>query len=255
MNIVDVRGVRFNEGAPKICIPLVGKTDKEILDEVAYVKTLDIEVIEWRIDHYEHVLDHDKLLRLARLIQEEIEDKILLTTFRSFKEGGVLDINDETYVSIYEGIIQNKTTDMIDIELFMPEEMLDHLVSKSKENGITVILCNHDFDKTVSKEEIIRRLKLMQKKQADICKIALMPKTKADVITLLDATQEMYEKHAKCPLITMSMGGLGAISRIAGEVFGSSMTFGVGRKASAPGQIEVDALKASLDVLHQSLTT
>ncbi len=253
MNIVDVRGVRFNEGRPKVCIPLVGKTDQEILDEVKFVSELKCEVVEWRIDHYEDVLNPEHLLLLAQKIQTIIKEKVLLVTFRSFKEGGVLDIEDQKYFEIYKNILENQATDLIDIELFMPEKIVQDLVEIAKANNVKIIMCNHDFDKTVSKEVIIHRLKMMQDKGADICKIALMPNSKADVITLLDATQEMYEKHATCPLITMSMGGLGAISRIAGEVFGSSMTFGVGRKASAPGQIEADALVASLETINQSL--
>ena len=135
----------------------------------------------------------------------------------------------------------------------MPEEIVEALIKDAKAQDIKVILCNHDFDKTVSKEEIIHRLKLMQDKGADLCKIALMPKSRQDVLTLLEATLEMLENHATCPLITMSMGGLGAISRISGEVFGSAMTFGVGTVASAPGQISVDALNQTLNMLHEAL--
>ena len=38
------------------------------------------------------------------------------------------------------------------------------------------------------------------------------------------------------PVIAMSMGNLGSMSRIAGENFGSSVTFATVGKASAPGQ-------------------
>ena len=76
-----------------------------------------------------------------------------------------------------------------------------------------------------------------------------MPQTTADVITLLDATQEMYHKHADRPLITMSMGSLGVVSRVSGATFGSSATFGAAKKASAPGQVSVDELRSILEVL------
>ena len=53
-------------------------------------------------------------------------------------------------------------------------------------------------------------------------------------------------------LITMSMGQLGVISRLAGGTFGSAMTFGAKTKelASAPGQIEVDELKNILSIVE-----
>ena len=40
----------------------------------------------------------------------------------------------------------------------------------------------------------------------------------------------------------MSMGKLGVISRICGEVFGSAVTFGTAGKASAPGQLPANQL-------------
>ena len=106
---------------------------------------------------------------------------------------------------------------------------------------------------TPSKEEIISRLCAMQEKGADIPKIAVMPQSKKDVLTLLSATNEMAEEHANRPIITMSMAATGVISRLAGEVFGSCLTFGAAKKASAPGQMGVNDLKTVLETLHKSL--
>ena len=109
-------------------------------------------------------------------------------------------------------------------------------------------MCNHDFDATPSQEEIVRRLSLMEEKNADICKIAVMPNSNQDVLTLLQATAEMKSKATR-PLITMSMGALGMVSRVSGEVFGSSATFGAAKKASAPGQVPVSVLRDMLENL------
>ena len=92
----------------------------------------------------------------------------------------------------------------------------------------------------------------MQDLGADLPKIAVMPKSPADVITMLDATQEMSNCHADRPIITMSMGN-GVITRICGEYFGSSMTFGAVGQVSAPGQIPVEQLKTAMDILHRGL--
>ncbi|MGZ7228868.1 type I 3-dehydroquinate dehydratase, partial [Streptococcus pyogenes] len=72
-----------------------------------------------------------------------------------------------------------------------------------------------------------------------------------DVLTLLTATAEMYAR-ARRPLITMSMGALGMVSRVSGEVFGSSATFGAAAKASAPGQVPVAELRTILSTLKLS---
>ena len=88
---------------------------------------------------------------------------------------------------------------------------------------------------------------------ADIPKIAVMPRSRKDVLTLLAATEEMASNYADRPIITMSMSGMGSISRIACEAFGSCLTFGSGDKASAPGQIHAQELHSLLKSIHQAL--
>ncbi len=88
----------------------------------------------------------------------------------------------------------------------------------------------------------------MQSFDADIPKIALMPQSTSDVLTLLAATLEMQEQYADRPIITMSMAKTGVISRLVGEVFGSAATFGAVKKASAPGQISVNDLRTVLTI-------
>ena len=50
----------------------------------------------------------------------------------------------------------------------------------------------------------------------------------------------------------MSMGALGAVSRLSGEVFGSALTFGSAARASAPGQVEAGKLAQALELLSLS---
>ncbi|MGQ8591795.1 type I 3-dehydroquinate dehydratase [Klebsiella pneumoniae] len=51
------------------------------------------------------------------------------------------------------------------------------------------------------------------------------------------------------PLITMSMGKSGGVSRVTGRLFGSAMTFGTVGQASAPGQIAIAKLREVMDML------
>ena len=120
-----------------------------------------------------------------------------------------------------------------------------------QKDGITVIGSNHDFEKTPSKDEIVSRLTTMKQHGADIPKIAVMPEDAGDVLTLLKATREFHLAFPEIPVITMSMGTDGMISRIAGEVIGSAVTFGSGVSASAPGQIPAKKLREILEILHE----
>ena len=83
---------------------------------------------------------------------------------------------------------------------------------------------------------------------ADIAKLAVMPRCTADAARLLEATARAADARPDTPLITMSMGPLGAVTRFCGGAFGSCATFGVtsGTSASAPGQPPADLLKAKL---------
>lgn len=139
--------------------------------------------------------------------------------------------------------------DLVDAELFTGDDKVQKIIAGAHACGVKVIVSNHDFEKTPEKEELVKRLTHMQKLGADIPKIAVMPKDRQDVLTLLAATAEVSEKAA-CPIITMSMAGNGIVSRLCGEVFGSAVTFGAGKKASAPGQIGVEELRKILTVLH-----
>ena len=132
-------------------------------------------------------------------------------------------------------------------------DLYSELTTKYANKGVKVVMSNHDFLKTPPKEEIINRLCKMQEMNADLPKIAVMPQTTEDVLTLLSATNEMVTKYADRPIITMSMSGLGVVSRLAGEIFGSTLTFGASKVASAPGQVSVEKLAKVLEIIHESL--
>lgn len=244
MKTVTVDNVIIGQGTPKIIVPIVEKDESSILKVAQEASQAKCDFVEWRIDHFEKVEEIGVVSALSKKVKETI-NKPLLITFRSFKEGGVLDISDDKYYEIYKDIIDNGTLDLLDVELYMPAEIVEKLVEACHDKGIFVVMCNHDFDKTPAKETIVQRLEAMEEKGGDICKIAVMPQTAQDVLTLLEATNERYQK-AEVPLITMSMGALGMVSRLSGEVFGSAATFGALGQVSAPGQMPVDDLANAL---------
>lgn len=177
----------------------------------------------------------------------------LIFTFRSAKEGGERDFPVASYVALNREIAATGMADIVDVELFTGEREVAQLVEAVHQAGAKVIMSNHDFDKTPSEDEIVARLVKMQEIGADLPKMAVMPHSAADVLTLLSATNMMREKYADRPIITMSMAGTGVISRLAGEIFGSALTFGAAKKVSAPGQVPVDELRQVLALLHKSL--
>ena len=253
MNPVMIRGVAIGEGIPKICVPIVGKTREEIIKAAEEIRTLPVDVVEWRADWYEEVFEANVVLDVLQELRRILGEFPLLFTFRTKKEGGEKEIDEKNYRTLNQLVVESGLADLIDVEVFSGDEVVNDLVRTAHENGVKVIGSNHDFGKTPSKEEIIRRLQKMQELDVDLPKIAVMPKKKEDVLTLLVATEEMNRKYADRPIITMSMAGDGVISRLCGEVFGSALTFGAAGQASAPGQIGVKELRQILTILHESV--
>lgn len=251
--VVTIKNVKIGEGLPKICVPMVGETIDQLVEEANFLKNLDLDVVEWRVDFFEDVKDIDKVKEALKAIRTILADKPIIFTFRSAKEGGQKEVSTEFYFELNKRIVETKQVEVIDIELFNEEENIKDLVEAAHINGLAVIISNHDFKNTPSKEEIISRLRKADELGGDLPKIAVMPTCAADVITLLDATRIMNEEYAKGPIITMSMAGKGVISRLSGEIFGSALTFGAAKKVSAPGQISLVDLRKTIQLLHTNL--
>ena len=82
--------------------------------------------------------------------------------------------------------------------------------------------------------------------------VSLMPRDRADLPTLLPST-ELADRKTHIPLISMSMGPLGAVTRMVGGLFGSGLTYGVCAAASAPGQVPIEELRSVLGTVRKAV--
>ncbi len=249
---VMLRGVEVGAGAPKIIVPIVAATAVGIVDKAREIQNYTFDVVEWRADFYEDVFDTAKVLETLAALRRELGDKPILFTFRTKREGGEKEISPDAYTALNAAVAGSGDADAVDVEVFSGDETARANIDAVHAAGRAVVGSNHDFGGTPDKADLLYRLRRMQDLGADIPKIAVMPKSEADVIALLDATQEMHTRYADRPIITMSMGR-GVISRLCGEYFGSAMTFGAVGQVSAPGQIPADELRSVLAILHRAL--
>ena len=250
MNPVLVRELEIGVGMPKICVPITDTTERMIVESARTMHNFPVDLVEWRADWFEGIDDWEAVRSVLLQLRAVLADVPLLFTFRTKNEGGEREISYAQYDELLRKVAASKVVDLIDVEIFV-DDRVPTLINEIHQHGVKVIASNHDFVKTPKQEEIVRRLCFMQEATADIAKIAVMPQTEDDVKVLLMATQEMATKHAETPVITMAMGELGVVSRVSGEKFGSSVTFGTVGKASAPGQMPVDELKEILEILHR----
>lgn len=253
MNPVRIRHITIGEGIPKICVPIVGVTKDEILQEAKSFDAIPADLAEWRVDWFANAFDKRNVLEILASLRKLLGERPILFTFRTQKEGGEQSIEPEDYVSLNEDAAMSGFVDLIDAEIFSGDDIVKKIIETSHQAGVKVIASNHDFHGTPEKKEILQRLYKMQDLGADISKIAVMPQTPKDVLTLLAATEEMQRSSAKSPIVTMSMAGTGVISRLCGEIFGSAITFGAADRTSAPGQIKAAELAQILSLLHHNL--
>lgn len=250
MKTVQLRSVELGSGRPKVCVPLVSSTIERLSVEAQAVDPAHVDLVELRVDLLTGSADRPDLVAsaLEALRQVLPEGMPILATYRTTREGGNQPTTDDQYRALAEASIGHGA-DAIDVEMMTSRGVVDRLVAAARSAGVAVILSNHDFDGTPPKEEIITRLRRQQDLGADVVKIAVMPQTAHDVITLLAASEEFTRLYATRPVITMSMGEIGAISRVAASVTGSCLSFGIGGQASAPGQLPAADLDAVLSIL------
>lgn len=252
MKTVTMRGLEIGSGRPKVIVPIVAATAQGIVEKGRELSGYRMDVVEWRVDFYEDVFQTERVVDTAKQLREVLGETPILFTFRTKKEGGEKEIGMEAYTALNAAVAKSGYVDAVDVEIFSGDDVVRANVENIHLAGKLVVGSNHDFFKTPDKDELVRRMVKMQEMGADLPKIAVMPQNKADVLTLLAATEEMSRVYADRPIITMSMAGDGVISRLCGEVFGSSMTFGAVGQASAPGQIPVNQLLDVLTLIHGS---
>lgn len=251
MSCVSVKNIKIGEGIPKICVPIVGTSTEEVLEQAREIASSPADLAEWRCDWYPQADLKEKVDEVLHQLRDILKEKPILFTFRTEAEGGVCESSIESYLQLNRAAVDSGCVDLIDVELCLGESVVASMIAYARNKGVKVIVSNHDFHRTPPKEELLCRIQKMQAFGADIAKIAVMPKSREDVQTLLAATKEAARRKDRGPIITMSMSELGQVSRIEGEIYGSSVTFGSLKESSAPGQIPVAKLRKLLCEVHE----
>src|SRR5690349_23857287 len=103
---------------------MVGETLPELLEEAALLKTLDLDVVEWRVDFFEDVEKIDQVKAALLEIRGILGDIPLIFTFRSVKEGGNKEVSDQYYIELNKAVAETGKVQVIDVELFSGEAVV-----------------------------------------------------------------------------------------------------------------------------------
>ncbi|MEG0285971.1 MULTISPECIES: type I 3-dehydroquinate dehydratase [Vagococcus] len=250
MSNLKVRNITLGAGQPKVCVSLVANNFEELFAEALRISKMDCDVIEWRADYFMYINDISFMRKAAYFIRYAIEDKPLIFTFRTLAEGGGQDIELDYYFELNRYMVHTGLVDIIDIELAKLLDYETDLIEYAKKNNVKVLLSSHDFDKTPSTAELTETVYDMRHLGADICKVAMMPQSMDDVLTILESSNKVNSEREDIPFILIGMGEKGRLTRLTGELFGSVLTFASSDKyATAPGQMAIPELRQGLDII------
>ena len=175
---VKAGNVVLGDGIPKICVPIVAKNEEQVLTQARQISALPADLVEWRLDWLEDPFSASKFLPSLRQV---LGERPILLTFRTKEEGGEQAITASDYVALYEDLMSLGLAQLIDVEYERGEQTVRTLVEAARKAGVLTVLSHHNFDRTPAAEEMLQKLVRMQKANADITKLAVMPHDSEDV--------------------------------------------------------------------------
>lgn len=248
---MKIKNVTIGEGQPKVVVSFTGHSAEEVQAEIEEAKKNNdkFDIVEIRSDSFD-AMNHEDHFRLVDHIIEEMADCPIIYTYRTNGEGGSGTKSAAEYQSLVSHAIGNCDIDIVDIEFFMYEDIVNQLIDEAKEKGVAVLLSQHDFRDTPHFEEMMATYENMYERGGDILKLAYQPADGRDVLSVLSAVHDARRKF-NCQVVGISMGETGKITRVAGGVFGSCMTYGHLINQAAPGQIGAGILKEYLNIFEE----
>ena len=213
----------------KIAIPIFQDDCKNVIEVANDCINKGADLLEFRID----ALSNPDIGEIQDTIKEI--DFPMIATNRIDSEGGSFKGSEEERINIlYECA---PFVDYVDIEL----QSNDEYINKIHDTGVKTIVSYHDFEKTPELDEIMYIVKKEQE-MGDIAKVAFMPEELEDTLTILAVLSHCENT------IAISMGDLGSYTRIMAAKFESPITFAAGTDVTAPGQIDIETMKALLNM-------
>jgi 3-dehydroquinate dehydratase-1 len=238
---------------PLICAPLVAPSRDALLAEAATAAVAKPDIVEWRVDHFRDIGKPGAVVEAGRALRKALPGMPILFTRRSAAEGGqAVAISESAVVDLYREVCAADFADLVDYEMSNPGDSVSAVREAARSKGIGLVCSYHNFDATPDMAALGEQFARAKELGGDVAKVAVMARGAEDVLTLLRATLRAT-RAVELPLIAISMGPHGALSRVMGFAFGSALTFGVAAAASAPGQMPIGELRSAIEAARKAL--
>lgn len=221
-----------------MCASIVEENQEKVIQTVKQITTEELGYIELRLDTIKDI-NSEKATKIIKTIKEITSIPIILTN-RTPKEGGYFKGTEQERIKILED--NAPLVEITDIELMTETTLRQKVINKANKT----IISYHNFQKTPTIEKL-QELVNQATKIGDIPKIAVQPNTKEDTYTLIKLIMQNNG------IIGISMGKLGAYTRIMAPIMGSPVTYASITKESAPGQYDIKTTNELIKKLQQWL--
>ncbi|AUT05769.1 MULTISPECIES: type I 3-dehydroquinate dehydratase [Streptococcus] len=222
----------------KLVAPIMPSSFEEAR-EIDVSKYDGVDLIEWRADY----LPKEDIMTVAPAIFEKFSGREIIFTLRTNREGGRIELENQEYIDLIKEVNAIYNPDFIDFEYFSHKDVFNQLLEFPN-----LVLSYHNFEETP--ENLMESFSEMTKLAPRVVKIAVMPKSEQDVLDLMNYTRGFKALNPEQTFATMSMGKLGRLSRLSGDVIGSSWTFVSMDHVSAPGQVSLTDMKKVKAILE-----
>lgn len=214
--------------SPKIVLVV---TDQETNAQLA---KLGVGLLELRVDLFKSRVPTHIARQIAH--RRKLGIPLLLTVRNQKKEGALKEFSDAAKWKILERFIP--AVDWVDVELSSP--LCAKVAALARKTGAKVVVSAHDFRQTPHRLDDI--LKKALRTRADMVKIAAWARSSDDVLRMIEFTR----RNRKRPLVTMSLGPWGAVSRLLLPLSGSRWVYTFLGTPKAPGQVDIHTLQSRL---------
>lgn len=222
----------------KVCVSLVEEGVKEAVNAGVSAQQRGADLLEVRFD-------------LMRMLPEDLSPFRKLTipriaTLRTVEQGGGSDLGDEDRLRFFRRALRIGF-EYLDVEHDSP--LVRRLGREVRSAGI--ICSYHDHHRTPELGGILDAL-VTTGSRGDMAKAAFKVNGMADLLRLRQAGR-LYGSTSN-PFVLIGMGELGQMTRVLSDNFGSAFAFACLEKGkeSAPGQLDLDTMKALGD--HPTVT-
>lgn len=223
----------------KIVVPIMPTSIEEI-EHLDMDRLQDADIIEWRADY---LSSKEQIVALAPAVFEKLVGREVIFTLRTAKEGGRMDVTDGDYLALMKEIGNLYQPDYIDFEYYSHQAIFDEMLDFS---NLILSYSNHQG----TPENYLEIMSELTSLSPAVVRMAVTPQTEQDVLDVMNYTRGFKSLHSDQRYATYSMGQLGVLSRLSGNVTGSCWTFAYLDQPSEPGQLSLAQMKKILEVLE-----